>query len=57
MTKPTISSLDRLTNQNTNTPPDMVMVWLPLPLLSHDPIPAAAAVTGRHLMRMESDDI
>jgi hypothetical protein len=31
----------------------MMIVWLPPPL-SQDPIPAA--VTGRHLMRMESDD-
>jgi hypothetical protein len=61
-TKPLISSLKRLTSQDTNTPPPpgvMMIVWLPP--LSQDPIPAAAAaavaaVTGRHLMRMESDD-
>jgi hypothetical protein len=55
--KPLISSLKRLTSQDTNTPPPpgvMMIVWLPPPL-SQDPIPAAA-VTGRHLMRMESDD-
>jgi hypothetical protein len=54
--KPLISSLKRLTSQETNTPPPpgvMMIVWLPP--LSQDPIPAAA-VTGRHLMRMESDD-
>jgi hypothetical protein len=54
--KPLISSLKRLTSQDTNTPPPpgvMMIVWLP-PKLSQDPIPAA--VTGRHLMRMESDD-
>jgi hypothetical protein len=54
-TKPLISSLKRLTSQDTNTPPPpgvMMIVWLPP--LSQDPIPAA--VTGRHLMRMESDD-
>jgi hypothetical protein len=51
---PLISSLKILTSQDTNTPPPpgVMMVWLPP--LSQDPIPAA--VTGRHLMRMESDD-
>jgi hypothetical protein len=55
--KPMISSLKRLTSQDTNTPPPpgvMMIVWLPPPL-SQDPIPAAA-VKGRHLMRMESED-
>jgi hypothetical protein len=55
--KPMISSLKRLTSQDTKTPPPpgvMMIVWLPPPL-SQDPIPAAA-VKGRHLMRMESDD-
>jgi hypothetical protein len=51
---PTMSSLKRLTSQDTNTLPlpGVMIVWLPP--LSQDPIPAA--VTGRHLMRMESDD-
>jgi hypothetical protein len=40
-------------NQHTSPPGVMMIVWLPP--LSQDPIPAAA-VTGRHLMRMESDD-
>jgi hypothetical protein len=51
--KPMISSLKRLTSQDTSTPPpEAMIVWLPP--LSQDPIPVA--VTGRHLMRMESDD-
>jgi hypothetical protein len=53
--KPMISSLKRLTSQDTNThPPPGVMMIVWLPPLSQDLIPAA--VTGRHLMRMESDD-
>jgi hypothetical protein len=52
---PLISSLKRLTSQDTNTHPPpagvMMIVWLPL---LQDPIPAV--VTRRHLMRIESDD-
>ena len=51
--KPLISSLNRLTSHDTNTPPaGMLIVWL---LGSQDPIPDTAD-TGRHLMRMESED-
>jgi hypothetical protein len=56
MMKPLISSLHRLTSHDTNTPlPGMLrIVWLLL-LGSQDPIPDTAD-TGRHLMRMESED-
>jgi hypothetical protein len=52
--KPLISSLNRLTSHDTNTPPAGMLriVWL---LGSHDPIPDTAD-TARHLMRMESED-
>jgi hypothetical protein len=52
--KPLISSLNRLTSHDTNTPPTGMLriVWL---LGSQDPIPDTAD-TGRHLMRMESED-
>jgi hypothetical protein len=52
--KPLISSLNRLTSQDTNTPPAGMLriVWL---LGSQDPIPDTAD-TERHLMRMESED-
>jgi hypothetical protein len=52
--KPLISSLNRLTSHDTNTPPAGILriVWL---LGSQDPIPDTAD-TGRHLMRMESED-
>jgi hypothetical protein len=52
--KPTISSLKKLTSHDTSIPPPpgVMIVWLPPS--SQDPIPAA--VTGRHLTRMESDD-
>jgi hypothetical protein len=56
--KPLISSLNRLTSQDTNTPPGTLrIVWLLLLLLlgSQDPIPDTTD-TGRHLMRMESED-
>jgi hypothetical protein len=58
--KPLISSLNRLTSHDTNTPPPGILriVWLLLMLLllaSQDPIPDTAD-TGRHLMRMESED-
>jgi hypothetical protein len=54
--KPLISSLNRLTSHDTNTPPAGMLriVWLLL-LGSQDPIPDTAD-TGRHLMRMESED-
>jgi hypothetical protein len=52
--KPLISSLNRLTSHDTNTPPAGMLriVWL---LGSQDPIPDTAD-TGRHLIRMESED-
>jgi hypothetical protein len=52
--KPLISSLNRLTSHDTNTPPAGMLriVWL---LGSQDPIPDTTD-TGRHLMRMESED-
>jgi hypothetical protein len=55
--KPLISSLNRLTSHDTNTPPPGMLriVWLLLLLGSQDPIPDTAD-TGRHLMRMESED-
>jgi hypothetical protein len=57
--KPLISSLNRLTSHDTNTPPPgrLRIVWLLVLLLlgSQDPIPDTAD-TGRHLMRMESED-
>jgi hypothetical protein len=50
--KPMIASLERLTSHDTKTPPGMLRImWLD----SQDPIPDTAD-TGRHLMRMESDD-
>jgi hypothetical protein len=50
--KPMIASLERLTSHDTKTPPGMLrIVWLD----SQDPIPDTAD-TGRHLMRMESND-
>jgi hypothetical protein len=50
--KPLISSLNRLTSHDTNTPPAGMLrtVWLLLLLGSQDPIPDTAD-TGRHLMR------
>jgi hypothetical protein len=55
MMKPLISSLNRLTSHDTNTPPlgMLRIVWL-LPD-SQDPIPDTAD-TGRHLMRIEAED-
>jgi hypothetical protein len=55
--KPLISSLNKLTSHDTNTPPPgrLTIVWLLLPLGSQDPIPDTAD-TGRHLMRMQSED-
>jgi hypothetical protein len=52
--KPLISSLNRLTSHDTNTPPTGMLriVWL---LGSQDPIPETTN-TGRHLMRMELED-
>jgi hypothetical protein len=51
--KPLISSLNRLTSHDTKTPPAGIrIVWL---MSSQDPIPDTAD-TGRHLMRMESED-
>jgi hypothetical protein len=52
--KPLISSLNKRTSHDTNTPPAGMLriVWL---LGSQDPIPDTAD-TGRHLMRMESED-
>jgi hypothetical protein len=54
--KPLISSLNRLTSHDTNRPPAGILriVWLLL-LGSQDPIPDTAD-TGRHLMRMESEE-
>jgi hypothetical protein len=53
-TKPLISSLNRLTSHDTNNPPAGMrrIVWL---LGSQDPIPETFD-TGRHLIRMESED-
>jgi hypothetical protein len=55
MMKPLISSLTRLTSHDPNTPPAGMLriVWLLLE--SQDPIPDTAD-TGRHFMRMESED-
>jgi hypothetical protein len=52
--KPLISSPNRLTSHDTNTPPAGMLriVWL---LGSQDPIPDTAD-TGRHLIRMELKD-
>jgi hypothetical protein len=52
--KPLISSLNRLTSHDTNTPPAGMgrIVWL---LSSQDPIPDIVD-TGRHLIRMELED-
>jgi hypothetical protein len=51
---PLISSLNKLTSHDTKTPPAGILriAWL---LGSQDPIPDTAD-TGRHLMRMESED-
>ena len=54
MMKPMIASLERSTSQDTKTPPDTGIAWLPPPFVSHDPNPVA--VLGRHLMRIESND-
>jgi hypothetical protein len=51
--KPLISSLNRLTSHDTNTPPAGMLMRIVWPLGSQDPIPDTAD-TGRHLMRMES---
>ena len=55
--KPLISSLKILTSHDTNTPPSGIfrIVWLLLLLGSQDPN-LDTADTGRHLMRMESDN-
>jgi hypothetical protein len=52
--KPLISSLNRLTSHDTNTPPAGMrrIAWL---LGSQDPIPDTAD-TVRHLIRIESED-
>ena len=50
--KPMIFSLERLTIQDTKTPPGIEIEKLSA---SQDPA-APVAVTGRHLMRMESVD-
>lgn len=51
MTKPLISSLERLTSQDTKTPSEITTVELVL--VSQDPTTDAADM-GRHLMRIES---
>ena len=52
--KPLISSLNTLTSHDINTPPTGMLTIVRL-LAPQDPIPDTAD-TGRHLMRMESDD-
>lgn len=50
-TKPLISSVERLTSQNTKNPPGITIVLLLL-LISNDPILDSSDM-GRHLMRIE----